>query len=297
MAFAAARRTGRARARPGRWRPNIRRRPCRAKAIAFFADKPALAKESSGRLTIDAGLRCAGRAANPPASSRPSASGQLAAGDSLPPVRWAASTRFIRCSPRCRSWRWARPSAPPALDAARGLYANRFAAREAAPAPTRRPGRRAGCGPEEADPWRRPTSRACRCAHSATPPEFALFAAAGARVRRTSPSPTSMPRIVDSSIRARCCRRATAARAGNCGSYLPYFTEIGYAMPAVLRLFTLSLPGALRRSAGRPARAASIARRREPAQAWLWELLTRRIEQTHARLEASKGHDRGHPTR
>jgi TRAP-type C4-dicarboxylate transport system substrate-binding protein len=110
---------------------------------------------------------------------------------------------------------------------------------------------------------------------------FALFAAAGARPANLSFADV-MPRIVDGSIEA-----VLSSGDGGAGrklwNYLPYFTEIGYAMP--LSFGTLSqplydgLPADLRAVVDRCAQA---------TQAWLWELLTRRIEENHARLEANK---------
>ena len=110
---------------------------------------------------------------------------------------------------------------------------------------------------------------------------FELFAAAGARPANLSFADV-MPRIVDGSIEA-----VLSSGDGGAGrklwNDLPYFTEIGYAMP--LSFGTLSqplydgLPADLRAVVDRCAQA---------TQAWLWELLTRRIEENYARLEANK---------
>ena len=91
-----------------------------------------------------------------------------------------------------------------------------------------------------------------------------------------------MPRIVDGSIEA-----VLSSGDGGAGrklwNYLPYFTEIGYAMPLSFGTLGQALYDAL------PADLqGSVDRAADATQAWLWELLTRRIEENHARLEANK---------
>jgi TRAP-type C4-dicarboxylate transport system substrate-binding protein len=91
-----------------------------------------------------------------------------------------------------------------------------------------------------------------------------------------------MPRIVDGSIEA-----VLSSGDGGAGrklwDYLPFFTEIGYAMP--LSFATLGQP----LYDGLPADLRAVVDRvAEATQAWLWELLTRRIAENHARLEANK---------
>jgi TRAP-type transport system periplasmic protein len=109
---------------------------------------------------------------------------------------------------------------------------------------------------------------------------FALFTAAGARPANLSFADV-MPRIVDGSIQA-------VLSSGDDGAgrklwdYLPYFTEIGYTMP--LSFGTLSKP-----LHDLPADLSTIVERSAQAtQAWLSELLTRRIAENYARLEANK---------
>jgi len=110
---------------------------------------------------------------------------------------------------------------------------------------------------------------------------FELFASAGARPVNLSFAET-MPRIVDGSIQA-------VLSSGNRGAdrklweHLPYFTEIGYAMPLSFGTLGQALYDAL------PADLqGGVDRAADATQAWLWELLTRRIEQNNARLEANK---------
>jgi TRAP-type C4-dicarboxylate transport system substrate-binding protein len=242
-------------------------------AVGFFTNR--MAKESSGKITIDPaydaprGLQSAGIVA----AIR---EGQLAAGDSfagalgrLDPLFLLSSLPFVAMGPA---------EAHRLLDAARDLYANRFL-REKQRLLYATPWPASGL-------WaKKPIVALANLAglplrvYDAT--GFELFASAGARPVNLSFAET-MPRIVDGSIQA-------VLSSGNRGAdrklweHLPYFTEIGYAMP--LSFGTLgqapydALPADLQ---------GGVDRGGEATQAWLWELLTRRIEQNHARLEANK---------
>ncbi len=241
--------------------------------IAFFADR--LAKESSGRMTIAPSYDAPGglKSADIVAAIR---DGQLAAGDSfagalgrIDPLFLLSSLPFVATGPA---------EARRLLDAARGLYANRFA----------RDKQRL----LYATPW--PASGLWAKKAIVTPADlaglplrvydstgFALFAAAGARPANLSFADV-MPRIVDGSIAA-----VLSSGDGGAGrklwDYLPYFTEIGYAMP--LSFGTLGQP----LYDGLPADLRTVVDRcADATQAWLWELLTRRTEQNYARLEANK---------
>ncbi|MGZ5903939.1 MAG: TRAP transporter substrate-binding protein [Reyranella sp.] len=241
--------------------------------IAFFADR--LAKESSGRLAIAPSYDAPGglKSADIVAAIR---DGRLAAGDSfagalgrIDPLFALSSLPFVATGPA---------EAHRLLDAARGLYANRFAREKqrllyATPWPP--------SGLWAKKPIVTPADLAGLPLRVYDTTGFALFAAAGARPANLSFADV-MPRLVDGTIEA-----VLSSGDGGAGrklwDYLPYFTEIGYAMP--LSFGTLSqplydgLPADLRAVVDRCAQA---------TQAWLWELLTRRIEENHARLEANK---------
>ena len=192
-------------------------------------------------------------------------------------MRSAASTRCSR-SPRCRSWRSGPAEAHRLLDAARGLYANRFAREKqrllyATPWPA--------SGLWAKKPIVTPADLAGLPLRVYDSTGLALFAAAGARPANLSFADV-MPRIIDGSIEA-----VLSSGDGGAGrklwDYLPCFTEIGYAMP--LSFATLGQP----LYDGLPADLRAIVDRSAQAtQTWLWELLTRRIEENHARLEANK---------
>jgi TRAP-type C4-dicarboxylate transport system substrate-binding protein len=241
--------------------------------IAFFADR--MAKESSGRITIAPSYDAPGglKSAAIVAAIR---DGRLAAGDTfagalgrIDPLFLLSSLPFVATSPA---------EARRLLDAARGLYAARFASEKqrliyATPWPA--------SGLWAKKPIVTPADLAGLPLRVYDSTGFALFAAAGARPANLSFADV-VPRIVDGSIEA-----VLSSGDGGAGrklwDYLPYFTEIGYAMP--LSFGTLSqplydgLPADLRTVVDRSAQA---------TQAWLWELLTRRIERNYARLEANK---------
>jgi len=241
--------------------------------IAFFADR--MAKESSGRLAIAPSYDAPGglKSADIVAAIR---DGQLAAGDSfggalgrIDPVFLLSSLPFVATGPA---------EARRLLDAARDLYAARFSREKQRLL--------------YATPW--PASGLWAKKPIATPADlaglplrvydatgFALFAAAGARPANLSFADT-MPRIADGSIQA-----VLSSGDGGAGrklwEHLPYFTEIGYAMP--LSFGTLGQP----RYDDLPADLRTVVDRGAAAtQAWLWELLMRRIEENYARLEANK---------
>src|SRR5260370_21820759 len=237
--------------------------------MASFADR--LAKESSGRLTIARSTDARGglKSADIVAAIR---DGRLAAGDSfagalgrIDPLFALSSLPFVATGPA---------EARRLLDAARGLYANRFA----------RDKQRL----LYATPW--PASGLWAKKAIVTPADlaglplrvydstgFALFAAAGARPANLSFADV-MPRIVDGSIAA-VLSSCDGGAARNLLDYLPYFTENGHPMP--LSFGTLGQP----LYDGLPADLRTVVDRcADATQAWLWELLTRRVEQNHARL-------------
>ena len=242
-------------------------------AIAFFADR--MAKESSGRLAI-APSYDAPRGLKSADIVLAIRDGQLAAGDSfagalgrIDPLFLLSSLPFVATGPA---------EARRLLDAARGLYANRFIREKqrllyATPWPA--------SGLWAKKPILTPADLAGLPLRVYDATGFELFASAGARPVNLSFADT-MPRIVDGSVQA-----VLSSGDGGAGrklwEHLPYFTEIGYAMP--LSFGTLGqplyddLPADLRGVVDRGA---------DATQAWLWELLTRRIEQNHARLEANK---------
>ncbi len=242
-------------------------------AIAFFADR--MAKESSGRLVI-APAYDAPRGLKSADIVLAIRDGQLAAGDSfagalgrIDPLFLLSSLPFVATGPA---------EARRLLDAARGLYANRFAREKqrllyATPWPA--------SGLWAKKPILTPADLAGLPLRVYDATGFELFASAGARPVNLSFAET-MPRIVDGSVQA-----VLSSGDGGAGrklwEHLPYFTEIGYAMP--LSFGTLGqplyddLPVDLRGVVDRGA---------DATQAWLWELLTRRIEQNYARLEANK---------
>lgn len=241
--------------------------------IAFFAGR--LTKESSGRLAITPSYDAPGglKSADIVAAIR---DGQLAAGNSfsgalgrIDPLFALSSLPFVAIGPA---------EAHRLLDAARGLYANRFAREKqrllyATPWPA--------SGLWAKKPIVTPADLAGLPLRVYNSTGLALFAAAGARPANLSFADV-MPRIVDGSIEA-----VLSSGDGGAGrklwDYLPFFTEIGYAMP--LSFATLGQP----LYDGLPADLRAIVDRSAQAtQTWLWELLTRRIEENHARLEANK---------
>ena len=242
-------------------------------AIAFFTDR--IAKESSGKITIDPAYD-APRGLNSADIVAAVRDGQLAAGDSfagalgrIDPLFLLSSLPFVAMGPA---------AAHRLLDAARGLYASRF------------------LGEKQrllyATPW--PASGLWAKKPIVTPADlaglplrvydatgFELFASAGARPVNLSFAET-MPRIVDGSIQA-VLSSGDRGAGRKLWEHLPYFTEIGYALP--LSFGTLGQP----LYDGLPADLQGVVDRvAQASQAWLWELLTRRVEQNHARLEANK---------
>ena len=241
--------------------------------ITFFADR--IAKESSGKLAIAPSYDAPGgrKSAGIVAAIR---DGQLAAGCSfagalghIDPLFLFSSLPFVATGPA---------EARRLLDAARGLYAARFAREKqrllyATPWPS--------SGLWARKPIVTPADLAGLPLRVYDSTGFALFAAAGARPVNLSFADV-MPRIVDGSIQA-----VLSSGDGGAGrklwDHLPYFTEIGYAMP--LSFGTLGqplydgLPPDLR---------AAVDRSADATQAWLWELLTRRTQQNYAQLEANK---------
>ena len=244
-----------------------------SEGIAFFADR--LAKESSGRITIAPSYDAPGglKSADIVAAIR---DGRLAAGDSfagalgrIDPLFALSSLPFVATGPA---------EARRLLDAARGLYANRFAREKqrllyATPWPA--------SGLWAKKPIVTPADLAGLPLRVYDSTGFALFAAAGARPANLSFADV-MPRIVDGSIEA-----VLSSGDGGAGrklwNYLPYFTEIGYAMPLSFGTLSQSLYDGLP-----PELRAVVDRCAQATQAWLWELLTRRIEENYARLEANK---------
>ncbi len=241
--------------------------------IAFFADR--LTKESSGRLAITPSYDAPGglKSADIVAAIR---DGRLAAGDSfsgalgrIDPLFALSSLPFVAIGPA---------EAHRLLDAARGLYASRFAREKqrllyATPWPA--------SGLWAKKPIVTPADLAGLPLRVYDSTGLALFAAAGARPANLSFADV-MPRIVDGSIEA-----VLSSGDGGAGrklwDYLPFFTEIGYAMP--LSFATLGQP----LYDGLPADLRAIVDGSAQAtQTWLWELLTRRIEENHARLEGNK---------
>ena len=161
--------------------------------ITFFADQ--LAKESSGRLTIAPSYDAPGglKSADIVAAIR---DGRLAAGDSfagalgrIDPLFALSSLPFVATGPA---------EARRLLDAARGLYANRFAREKqrllyATPWPA--------SGLWAKKPIVTPADLAGLPLRVYDSTGFALFAAAGARPANLSFADV-MPRIVDGSIEA-----------------------------------------------------------------------------------------------
>ena len=242
-------------------------------AIAFFADR--MAKESSGKIGIapayDAprGLQSAGIVL----AIR---DGQLAAGDSfsaalgrIDPLFLLSSLPFVARGPA---------EARRLLDAAHSLYADRFRREKqrllyATPWPA--------SGLWARKPIVMPADLADLPLRVYDSTGFQLFAAAGARPVNLSFAET-MPRIVDGSIQA-VLSSANRGAERKLWEHLPCFTEIGYAMPLSFGTLGQSLYDGL------PADLQGVVDRgAEATQAWLWELLTRRIEQDNARLEANK---------
>src|SRR3979490_2036339 len=189
--------------------------------ITFFADQ--LAKESSGRLTIAPSYDAPGglKSADIVAAIR---DGRLAAGDSFAGALGRIDPLFALSS---------LPFGPPAPAgarrlpaAARGLYANRFAREKqrllyAAPWPA--------SGLWAKKPILTPADLPGPPPRAYDATGFELFASAGARPVNLSFADT-MPRIVDGSVQA-----VLSSGDGGAGrklwEHLPYFTEIGYAMP------------------------------------------------------------------
>src|SRR6266851_3339081 len=189
--------------------------------IAFFADR--LAKESSGRMTIAPSYDAPGglKSADIVAAIR---DGRLAAGDSfagalgrIDPLFALSSLPFVATGPA---------EARRLLDAARGLYANRFAREKqrllyATPWPA--------SGLWAKKPIVTPADLAGLPLRVYDATGFELFASAGARPVNLSFAET-MPRIVDGSVQA-----VLSSGDGGAGrklwEHLPYFTEIGYAIP------------------------------------------------------------------
>jgi TRAP-type C4-dicarboxylate transport system substrate-binding protein len=241
--------------------------------IAFFADR--MAKESSGRIAIAPSYDAPGglKSADIVAAVR---DGQLAGGDSfagalgrIDPLFLLSSLPFVARGPA---------EAHRLLEAARGLYAARFLREKqrllyATPWPA--------SGLWAKKPIVTPADLAGLPLRVYDATGFALFAAAGARPANLSFADV-MPRIVDGSIQA-----VLSSGDGGAGrklwEHLPYFTEIGYAMP--LSFATLGQP----LYDGLPADLRTIVDRcADATQPWLWEQLTRRIEENHARLEDNK---------
>ena len=242
-------------------------------AIAFFADR--MAKESSGKIAI-APAYDAPRGLQSAAIVLAIRDGQLAAGDSfagalgrIDPLFLLSSLPFVAIGPA---------EAHRLLDAARGLYANRFLLEKqrllyATPWPA--------SGLWAKKPIVTPADLAGLSLRVYDATGFELFASAGARPVNLSFAET-MPRIVDGSIQA-VLSSSNRGADRKLWEHLPYFTEIGYAMPLSFGTLGQSLydglPADLRGVVDRGA---------EATQAWLWELLTRHIEQNIARLEANK---------
>jgi TRAP-type C4-dicarboxylate transport system substrate-binding protein len=242
-------------------------------AVGFFANR--MAKESSGKITIDPaydtprGLT----SADIVAAIR---DGRLAAGDSfsgalgrIDPLFLLSSLPFVAMGPA---------EARRLLDAARGLYASRFLREKqrllyATPWPA--------SGLWAKKPIVTPADLAGLPLRVYDATGFELFASAGARPVNLSFAET-MPHIVDGSIQA-VLSSGDRGAGRKLWEHLPYFTEIGYAM--ALSFGTLGQPI----YDGLPADLQGVVDRgAEATQAWLWELLTRRIEQNHAWLEANK---------
>jgi TRAP-type C4-dicarboxylate transport system substrate-binding protein len=243
------------------------------KGITFFAER--IAKESSGRLAV-APAYDAPRGLKSADIVTAIRDGQLAAGDSfggalgrIDPVLLLSSLPFVATGPA---------AARRLLDAARGLYAARFVREKqrllyATPWPA--------SGLWAKKPIVTPADLAGLPLRVYDATGFALFAAAGARPANLSFADV-MPRIADGSVEA-----VLSSGDGGAGrklwEHLPYFTEIGYAMP--FSFGTLGQPI----YDGLPAELRGVVDRvADVTQAWLWELLTRRVEENHARLEANK---------
>jgi TRAP-type C4-dicarboxylate transport system substrate-binding protein len=241
--------------------------------IGFFTARAA--KESSGRLAIKPAYDAPDglKSIDIVAAIR---DGRLGAGDSfagaigrIDPVFALSSLPFVATS---------RAEARRLLEAARGLYALRFARQKqrllyATPWPP--------SGLWAKKPIVTMADLAGLPLRVYDAAGLAVFAAAGARAANLSFADT-MPRVADGSIEA-----VLSSGDGGAGrrlwEHLPYFTEIGYAMP--LSFATLSQP--LYDSLAADLRAAVDASA-EATQPWLWELLTRRLEENDARLRANK---------
>ncbi|MFI5003012.1 MAG: TRAP transporter substrate-binding protein [Reyranellales bacterium] len=238
--------------------------------IALFAAR--LAQESGGRLAVtpsyDAALKL--KSADIVAAIR---DGKIAAGDSfggalgkIDPLLLLSSLPFVTATERDSSR---------LLDAARGLYARRFARERqrllyAAPWPP--------SGLWAKKPIATPADLAGLRLRVYDATSLAVFTAAGAQAANLSFADV-MPRIVDGSIEA-----VLSSGDGGAGKklweYMPYFTEIGYAVP--LSFATLGQPlyeGLTPELRGAVDRVAAT------TQAQLWTVLTRHLDDNAARLK------------
>jgi TRAP-type C4-dicarboxylate transport system substrate-binding protein len=115
---------------------------------------------------------------------------------------------------------------------------------------------------------------------------LAVFAAAGARPANLAFADV-MPRLADGSIQA-----VLSSGDGGAGrklwEHLPCFTEIGYALPLSFAAIGQSIYDGLASDLRAIVDGAAAA-----TQAWLWELLTRRMERELCAARSQQSHDRG----
>ncbi len=240
--------------------------------IAFFAAR--LAEESNGRLGIvpsyDAALGL--KSADIITAVR---DGRLAAGCALGGALAGIDPLFLL--PSLPFVTTTEPDARRLLDAARDLYAGHF--------------ERQRQHLLYATPW--PASGLWARKPIVTPADIkglrlrvydatgvAVFTAAGAQPVNLSFAET-MPRLADGSIEA-----VLSSGDGGAGrklwEHLPYFTEIGYAMP--LSFATL---GQVRYDALSPDLRGAVDRAAVATQAEQWRRLDKRVDENHARLRAN----------